>query len=252
MAHRKYTFIDTESWWDEELHHAYRRLDPECEHHRMACRRIGIASALDLDIDGEGRVAVGTVASWTEYSHGSERAVVSALFDYLRARDDRTIVTWGGVPVDWQLLILAAMAEGLTLPPQALDAPKRNAPRANEDLALILKGAGRTWHHASEVALRLGVPVSLLEGKARVIKPVAEAAWRAVQDHCERDCLITAIAKIAWLTTRGAEGLRFEASVVALVEGFLRRRPDHSLAEELKAYVGGLHQVIGEHFDTAA
>jgi len=252
MQHRKYTFIDTESWWDEELHKAYLRLDPDSKHHRMACRKIGIAAALDLDIDGEGRISVGAVASWSEHALGTERAVVSALFDHLRARDDRIIVTWGGVPVDWQLLTLAAMADGQTLPPQALDAPRRNMPRSNEDLALLLKGAGRTWHHASEVALRVGVPVSLLEGKARVIKPVAEAAWRAVQDHSERDCLITAIVKIAWLTTRGAEGLRFEPAVIALVEGFLRRRPEHALAGEMRVYLRSLHQVIGEGFATAA
>tara|TARA_R110002072_G_scaffold38314_22_gene111062 strand:+ start:635 stop:1393 length:759 start_codon:yes stop_codon:yes gene_type:complete len=252
MQHRKYTLIDTESWWDEELHKAYLRLDPECKHHRMACRKIGIAAALDLDIDGEGRISVGAVASWSEHVLGTEQAVVSALFDHLRARDDRTIVTWGGVPVDWQLLTLAAMADGQTLPPQALDAPRRNMPRANEDLALLLKGAGRTWHHASEVALRVGVPVSLLEGKVRVIKPVAEAAWLAVQDHCERDCLITAIVKIAWLTTRGTEGLRFEPAVIALVEGFLRRCPDHSLAKELRAYVCALRQNIRTKFEMAA
>lgn len=54
----------------------------------MACRKIGIAAALDLAIDEEGRISVGTVASWSEHTLGTEQAVVSALFVYLRARDD--------------------------------------------------------------------------------------------------------------------------------------------------------------------
>lgn len=248
----RYTFIDTESWWDEELHSAYRHLDPECHHRRIACRRIGAAAALDVEIDGEGRVHTGTLASWTEHSHGDEQAVVGELFDHLRRRQNDTVVTWGGVATDIQLLTLAAMSHGLVLPAQLLDAPGRRGARPHVDLALAMKGGGRTWHHLSEVALRLGVPVQLLEGKARVDAPASSGAWEQVRGHCERDTLITAIAMIGWRRAQGCDGLRFAPAVIALVAGFLRRRPEHGSAERLRAYLAELEQMIVGDFELAA
>ena len=100
MARLKYTFIDTESWWDRDLHRAYQHLDPATEHRRIGCRRIGVAAALDVEIDDEGRISVGAVASWTALDLGGEREVVSRLFDHLRQREDRIVVTYGGIATD--------------------------------------------------------------------------------------------------------------------------------------------------------
>lgn len=235
---QKFTFIDTESWWCPKLAGDYKRLDPTCEKHRIGCRRIGIAAAFDVDIDNEGRVSVGTLASWTEHEQFDEESVVSNLFDYLRFRPDRTVVSYGGVNQDMRVLGLAAMEYGVCLPPQLIDMPGRKGPRRHIDLDLVLKGGGKTYHHLTEVALRCGVPVGLLEGKARVIKPVACGAWEMVRGHCERDTLILAIAMLAWLASQGEEGLRTQQAILALVTGFLRRRPDHPSAEMLRAYAG--------------
>lgn len=253
MAHSfKYTFIDTESWWDEGLHEAYRHLDPDTEHHRIGCRRIGAAAAFDVTIDAVGRIEVGTLASWTSHDHGDEQAVVSELFDHLRQRDDRIVVTFGGIAVDLQLLTLAAMEHGLRLPQQLLDVPGRKSPRPHQDLALMLKGGGRTFHHLSEIAIRLGVPVKLLEGKARVHAPVAAAAWEQVRGHCERDCLITALAMLAWRCAQGQDALRLQPAMVSLIAGFLRQRPEHEAADQLWAYQAQLEQLIADGWAQAA
>ena len=251
MAH-KFTFIDTESWWCPKLAGDYKRLDPACEKHRIGCRRIGIAAAFDVDIDSEGRVSVGTLASWTEHAQLDELSGVSNLFDYLRFRPDRTVVSYGGVNQDMRVLGLAAMEYGVQLPPQLVDMPGRKGPRKHIDLDLVLKAGGKTYHHLSEVALRCGVPVGLLEGKARVVKPVAGGAWEMVRGHCERDTLILAIAKLAWLTSQGEAGLRVREALFTLVTGFIRRRPDHSSSEVLGAYADRLRQEIADGFDLAA
>jgi len=248
----RYTVIDTESWWCEDLHKAYKRLDPECEQRRIACRRIGAAAALDVEIDREGRVHVGTLASWTEHSHGTEQAVVTELFDFLRQREDRTVITWGGVATDVQILTLAAMSYGVALPPALLDTPGRKGPRRHCDLSLMMKGGGKTWHHLTEVALRLGVPVSLLEGKARVDRPVSAGAWAQVRGHCERDVLMTAIAKVGWLCAQGSDGLRLAPGVITLLAAFLRRRPEHEAADRLQAYLAELQQEIADEYGLAA
>ncbi|MEL7684461.1 hypothetical protein AAG594_09015 [Citromicrobium bathyomarinum] len=249
---RKLTFIDTESWWCEQLAADYRRLDPDCQKHRIGCRRIGVAAAFDVDIDDQGRLAVGRLASWTEHAHFDEEAVVQNLFDYLRLRPDRAIVTYGGVNQDLRVLCLAAMEYGLRLPFQMLDIPGRKGPRPHSDLDLIMKAGGKTYHHLSELALRVGVPVGLLEGKAKVVKPVAAGAWAQVRAHCELDTLILAIAKLAWLVSQGENGLRTQEGILALVAGFLRARPDHPSAEMLAAYAAEIEASLTSRWDEAA
>ena len=83
-------------------------------------------------------------------------------------------------------------------------------------------------------------------------KTLSAAAWQNLRDHVELDCLLLAIAKIGWLTTQGTNGLRLEPGIITLVEGFLRRRPDHGLAGELRAYANDLHSIIAADFDNAA
>ncbi|WP_197465580.1 hypothetical protein, partial [Erythrobacter sp. HI0063] len=106
--------------------------------------------------------------------------------------------------------------------------------------------------HLSQLLLRMGVPFDLVAAKSSVPRPASDGAWRNLRDHVELDCLLLAVAKIGWLVAQGTNGLRLEPAIVALVEGFLRRRPDHGQAGELRAYVGSLHGEIAEGFDNAA
>ena len=235
---QKLTFIDTESWWCPQLAGDYKRL--------------GIAAAFDVDIDNQGRVSVGTLASWTEHEQIDEESVISSLFEYLRFRPDRTVVSYGGVNQDMRVLGLAAMEYGVRLPPQLVDMPGRKGARRHIDFDLVLKGGGKTYHHLTEVALRCGVPVGLLEGKARVVKPVACGAWEMVRGHCERDTLILAIAKLAWLVSQGDAGLRTQQATLTLVTGFLRRRPGHPSAELLRAYAAEIEDGLSSHLLEAA
>ena len=98
----------------------------------------------------------------------------------------------------------------------------------------------------------MGVPFDLVAAKSTVPRPASDGAWRNLRDHVELDCLLLAIAKIGWLVAQGTNGLRLEPAIVTLVEGFLRRRPDHGLAGELRAFIGSLHGKIAEGFDNAA
>ncbi|MEL7686069.1 hypothetical protein AAG596_01075 [Citromicrobium bathyomarinum] len=249
---RKLTFIDTESWWCPQLAGDYQRLDPASQKHRIGCRRIGVAAAFDVDIDNQGRVSVGTLTSWTEHAHFDEESVVANLFEHLRLRPGHTVVSYGGVNQDMRVLGLAAMEYGLRLPPQLLNTPGRKGPRPHVDLDLVLKASGKTYHHLSEVALRCGVPVGLLEGKARIVKPVAAGAWETVRSHCELDTLILAIANLSWLASQCENGLRTQQAIFTLVAGFLRQRPDHPAAELLRAYAEGIEARLTAQWDEAA
>ena len=73
-----------------------------------------------------------------------------------------------------------------------------------------------------------------------------------VRGHCERDTLILAIAMLAWLASQGEEGLRTQQAILALVTGFLRRRPDHPSAEMLRAYVAEIEALLSMHWSEAA
>lgn len=252
MARLKYTFIDTESWWDRDLHRAYQHLDPATEHRRIGCRRIGVAAALDVEIDDEGRISVGAVASWTALDLGGEREVVSRLFDHLRQREDRIVVTYGGIATDVQILTLAAMQYGLRLPPHLLDLPGRKGPRWHLDLALMLKCGGRTFHHLSEVALRIGIPLKLLEDKKWVDAPASAGAWDQVRAHCEKDCIVTASAMIAWRCVQGHDALRLEPALLGLFAGVLRSRSEESYGGLLQAYQVSLEQRISSAWAEAA
>lgn len=210
------------------------------------------AAAFSLTIDDDGRVSIGEVTSWTEHDWGDEQGVVSQLFDYLRAHEDKPVLTYGGLATDIPVLLLASMAHGLRLPPQLLDQPGRKGPRPHLDLGLMLKGGGRTWSHLTQALLRIGVPFALVASKPGVRRPVSAGAWQNLRDHVELDCLLLAIAKIGWLVAQGSDGLRLEPAIFALIEGFLRRRPDHALAGELQAYALEVQQQVGDKFHLAA
>ncbi|MBA4043555.1 MAG: hypothetical protein C0471_03915, partial [Erythrobacter sp.] len=69
--------------------------------------------------------------------------------------------------------------------------------------------------------------------------------------HCELDTLITAIVMIAWRIAQDAPGLRFEPAVIGMIGAFLRQRPAHPLAAELRAFSARLEQWIADDRDAA-
>lgn len=98
----------------------------------------------------------------------------------------------------------------------------------------------------------MGVPFNLVATKPGVRRPVSAGAWQDLRDHVELDCLLLSIAKLGWLVAQGTEGLRLEPAIIGLIEGFLRRRPDHSLSNELQTYSNRLQQELADGFDLAA
>lgn len=252
MTSQSYIALDCEFHWDEDLHRAHKAMDRKSDTRAVAVKRVMAAAVFPFTIDDEGRVSVGEPRSWSERGWGGEEGVVSQLFDYLRAHEDKPIVTFGGLATDIPVLLLAGLAHGLRLPPQIRDQPGRRGPRPHLDLGLQLKGGGRTWSHLSQVLLRMGVPFDLVAAKPGVRRPVSAGAWQNLRDHVELDCLLLSVAKLGWLVTQGTEGLRLEPAIIALIEGFLRRRPDHSLSSELRTYSNRLQQELASGFDLAA
>ena len=243
---KTYIALDAEFCWDEHVFEAHRTIDRKSERRAVAVKRVMAAAVFQFTIDDEGRVSTGEIGSWSERDWGDEEGVVSRLFDYLRANEDKPVLTYGGLAVDVPILLLASMTHGQRLPPQLIDLPGRKGPRPHLDLGLMLKGGGRTWNHLSQVLLRMGVPAMLVAAKAEVSRPSSSQEWQNLRDHVELDCLLLAIAKVGWLIAQGTNGLRLEPSIIALVEGFLRRRADHTLASELRKYADSLHRVIAD------
>ncbi|MBX7536654.1 hypothetical protein K3175_13385 [Qipengyuania sp. GH1] len=249
---KTYIALDADFFWDRELHELHRAMDPASQRRAVAVKRVMAAGVFQFTIDDEGRVSTGEIGSWSERDWGDEEGVIRQVFDYLRAHEDKPVLTYGGLATDIPILLLASMAHGRGLPPQLVDQPGRKGPRPHLDLGLMLKGGGRTWTHLSQLLLRMDVPFDLVAAKSNVPRPASDTAWQNLRDHVELDCLLLAIAKIGWLVAQGTEGLRLEPAIIALVEGFLRRRPDHMLAGELRAYADRLHDVIAAGFDHAA
>lgn len=221
----KFTFYDTEAAWDETLHEAYQSIDPRQRSHRIGSKRIIAAAAFDVEVSAEGHIACEAIKSWTEYDVGDERAIVAGLFDHLRARPDRMAVGFGSVADDLPILTLAAMEAGLMLPSQFLPPQPgafRSGRRMHLDLGLALKGSGKTWHHLSEVCLRIGIPVDLLKGKITGSAPVTAEGWRNLRAHVELDTALLAIATLAWQRTQGQACLDPTIAALAVLD-WLRR-----------------------------
>ena len=252
MKTKTYLALDLEMYWDEHLFEAHRAVDAKSNRRATAVKRVMAASVFEFEVDAEGHVATGEIASWTEHDWGDEQAVVSQLFDYLRARSATPVLTFGGLATDVPVLVLASMAHGLRLPPQLIDQPGRKGPRPHLDLGLMLKGGGRTWSHLSQVLLRLDIPEELVAAKVAVSRPRKNGEWIVLRDHVELDCLLLAIAQIGWLVAQGTNSLRLQPAIIALIEGFLRRRPHHSLSNELRTYSNRLQQELASGFDLAA
>lgn len=252
MTSQSYIALDCEFHWDEDLHKAHKAMDRKSDTRAVAVKRVMAAAVFPFTIDEEGRVSAGETCSWSERDWGDEEGVVSQLFDYLRAHENEPVLTYGGLAMDIPVLLLAGMANGLRLPPQLIDRPGRKGPRPHLDLGLQVKGGGRTWSHLSQVLLRMGVPFALVASKPGVRRPVSDGAWRDLRDHVELDCLLLSIAKLGWLVAQGTDCLRLEPAIIGLVEGFLRRRPEHALARELRSYANRLQHQVADGFDLAA
>ena len=177
--------------------------------------------------------------------------MIAELFNNLSQHQNLPVLTFGGLGKEIPVLVLAAIAYGIPLPFQLRDQPGRKGPRPHLDLGLMLKGGGRTWSHLSQVLLRQGVPANLLQAKPKVEQPKDAAGWQRLSDHCELDYLLLAIAKIGWLRAQGQNGLDVVPAILGLIEGFLRRRPDHALHDELVEYPNMLEQRIADRYDLA-
>jgi hypothetical protein len=231
---KTYTILDCEMLFDRYLAEAYEEIDKDCKRVRIAARTIAIASLLDLTIDDLGRISVGRLRTYTT-EHQNEGAMLTAVFDDLRACGDRDLVTYGGSAVDAKVLELAAMAHDLALPPQLkqIFGPRKEHPM-HLDLSAVMKGFGKTWHHLSEIMIRTGMPVALLRNKGEPQFAHDNLDWKAGAQHCELDTLLTAMALIAWRRVQGDPGLRTAPAHFGLIEGFLRQRPDAIAAPVLK------------------
>ncbi|MGB3752440.1 MAG: hypothetical protein WA954_00905 [Parerythrobacter sp.] len=238
--------------FDSYFAEAYSEIDPDCDRIRIAARRIAIASMLDVSIDDLGKISVGRLRTYTT-EHQDEAAMLAAVFDDLRASGNSDLITYGGSAVDAKVVELAAMQHDLALPPQLKQAfgPRKEHP-AHLDLSAQMKGFGKTWHHLSEVMIRMGLPVALLRNKGEPCFRHDQLNWKAGVAHCELDTLLTAIALIAWRRVQGAAGLRIPGAKFALIEGFLRQRPDATFAPILRGEQQELLEAIADEFAEAA
>lgn len=99
---------------------------------------------------------------------------------------------------------------------------------------------------------RLGVPLPLLTSKAEAPLPESAGDWLAVRDHVELDTLLLSLAHASWLVSVGAPGVRYAASAIGHLSAFVRRRPDHALANEIKRYQNHLEADIAKNYAAAA
>ncbi|MGB7408240.1 MAG: hypothetical protein WA908_07005 [Pontixanthobacter sp.] len=231
---KNYTVIDTEMVFDRYLDEAYRSIDKRCDRTRVGARRLTMVALLDIGIDDLGKITVGKLRSWTTEQQG-EGAMLQAVFHDLRQCADNPLVSYGGQAMDMKVIELAAMSYDLSLPPQLVQSfGPRRAEQSHLDLGSVMKGYGKTWHHLSELLLRLGFPVALLRDKANPDLPFRTGNWQLGREHCELDTLLTAIAFVAWKKIQGSPCVHIPEATYALIEGYLRQRPDAIAAPILR------------------
>ena len=73
--------------------------------------------------------------------------------------------------------------------------------------------------------MRLGLPVSLIQGKRRVEFPTCPEGWVAAQAHCELDTALLAIATMAWQRTQGQCNLDPKIAYFVILDWLRRNRP---------------------------
>lgn len=250
---QKYLILDTESIFDPYLREAYECIEPDCEKARIGCRSLVAIALWAIEIDALGRVSTGAVQSWILKECGDEGTLVANAFAFMRQHADHVLVTWGGLAMDCQVLQLAAITGDLELPRQLAEA---QGPRWRDlrqiDLGLALKGSGKTWHHLTEVLLRAGVSVALLLGKADPDVRPNRIEWERLRQHCEADVLFTAMALVAWERLQGSPMLRIPGAHLALLEAFLRTRPNAYRAPLLRRLADEIQQALTTDLDQVA
>ena len=222
--------LDLEYQWDANLRDQHVIIsDHQDDRYRIAHKRVAAAAVLDITVGPDGEIGCTSLNYWTLATHGSEQGVVEALFMHLYGAPDAVVVTYGGTAVDVPILNLAALEFGLPLPRQLID--KRPIPEhphllRHHDLGLALKGRGKTWSHATEVLTRMGIPITLLAGKAQVHVPPSavgyEDGWRAVTNRVVLDVLLEGIMAIVWMRTAGYGGIDPACAKIAVAEWALR------------------------------
>lgn len=241
----RYLVLDTESVFDPYLREAYQSIDRKCDRARIGCRSLVAIAMMAIEIDALGRVSVGELKSWTLEEFENEGRLVAEAFAFMRQHADHTLITHGGLAVDCQILQLAAMTADLALPNQLAEP---QGPRwkhvGHIDLGLALKGSGKTWHHLSEVLLRIGIPTALLLGKCDPEVRPEQIDWQHIREHCENDTLFAALVLVAWLRLQGVPFLRIPGAQLALLESYLRHRPESVCAPILRKVADGLQSVL--------
>lgn len=241
----KYIAIDTESTFDPYLREAYQYIDPRNDRAREACRIITAASAMEFELDAEGRVSIGTIASWTAEDH-SEADILTNLSAFLAGRAQHTVLSFGGASADLVRLSLACMAHDIALPSHLRrDAMGRWSRRHVDVSAAMSAGTGK-HHHLAEIMLRLGLPVALMMDKACPEQPATAIEWDRLRQHCELDAMMTAIAFLAWRRIEGDAGLHIPEAMYAVIAGYLRQRPGCIAASALGRVAADMIARVGE------
>lgn len=248
---QSYIAFDLEFASDEALFEMHRQIDPKSSRKAVAIKTVTAAAALEFTIGTSGEIAIGTLASWTLADWPDEGALVEQALDFIRRRPQHKVLTFGGVGVDIPVIVLAAMRHGIALPHQ-LQAKHAPWDRSHIDLGLMIKGAGKSWSHLSQVCLRLGVPPALIAAKAEPVRPTSPEEWEQLRHHVELDTLLLALTWFAWCEAQGLDGIRYHTAAVAQVAAFLRRRPEHGLAEQLVRFQRHLEGAISAQYSNAA
>lgn len=248
---RNYLALDLEFMADRELHAAHRSFDPWSNPHALAVKRIRAAAVYEFAFNDDGGLSAGTLAVWSAQD-SNEQAVVAQVLEYLARRTDAVVLTYGGVAIDVPVLGLAAMEYGIELPPHFRYAPGPHRQRLHLDLGLMIKGSGKSWSHLSQIALRMGLPVALVSGKAMVPQSNDPDGWHRLKDHVALDTLLLALAWTAWSVSQRTSGVRYEPCAAELIAAFLRRRPNHPLEGHLRRYADSLGVGITADIDEVA
>lgn len=244
---QKYLIIDTESVWDRYLREAYESIDKNSEDARIGCRKLVAISIWTVEFDVVGRLSTGSLQTWLAKDGQTEADILRSAFKAMRQYPEHVLVGHGSIAHDCQILMLGAMSADLELPRQLQPA---EGPRWRDlrhiDTGLRMKGGGKTWHHLSEVLLRLGLPAALLIGKVDPQVRDGDVPWDQLAEHCEKDVLFTAMVLTALLRLDGEVPVSIMDMHLVLCEAFLRRRPNAICASLLRKHADELQAVILE------
>ena len=245
---QRYLVIDTESVWDPYLREAYQSIDKQNDHARIGCRKLIAITIWPLEIDVLGRLSTGAIQTWLATDGQTEADILRSAFKTMRQYPDHVLVGHGSIAHDCQIITLAAMGADLELPRQLQPA---EGPRWRDlrhiDTGLRLKAGGKTWHHLSEVLLRLHLPVALLLGKEDPNIRVGSVSWKQLAEHCEKDVLFAAMVLTAILRLDGEAQASIAEMHFVLCEAFLRQRPQAICAPLLRKHAVELQSHIISH-----